>query len=100
MGGNRGNRGNRSFCRFKRWRMGVSGRKIFFLPRKQKSPHWRGDGGYRGYPGYPTCFFLPKHGDFKIRDSTALARGTTHCSMKKKSYLCTQKMRYLNVLAN
>lgn len=97
MWGNRGN-GILHLSRDGVWCL--SGRKFFFLPRKQIIASSEGLAVTAVTRVTPRVFLLPKHWEFKIRDSTALARGTTHCSMKKKSYLCTQKMRYLDVLAN
>ena len=40
------------------------------------------------------CFISEIEWIFKIRDRAASGLGTTLCGMKKKSYLCTVKMRW------
>ena len=37
---------------------GVCRGENFFFSRGNKNCLIAGDGGYRGYPGYPTCFFI------------------------------------------
>ena len=96
MWGNRGNRGNCVLLVVTRRCLVFVGEKNFFSPEGTKFASLAEGGGYRGYPGYPTCFFYlfsilkckcfisEIEWIFKIRDRAASGLGTTLCGMKKK----------------